>query len=237
MSPPPPSRDVRPGSGAFFDAIAPRYDLLNRILSLGIDQGWRARAVRALELPASCRVLDLATGTGDLAFALARAAPAGQVVGVDPSTGMLEIARTKIPAALGGRVQFEEGDAQDLRFADASFDAATIAFGIRNVPDRAKALREMARVVRPGGAIAILELGEPRSGLLAPLARFHVHSVVPTIGAWLSGAAHYRYLERSIAAFPPPGEFLDLMRSAGLSDPRCEPLAFGACHLFVGRVA
>ncbi|HET9929223.1 MAG TPA: class I SAM-dependent methyltransferase, partial [Polyangiaceae bacterium] len=115
-----------------------------------------------------------------------------------------------------------------------TFDGVCIAFGIRNVPDRAKALREMARVTRPGGRIAILELSEPKGGILAPIARFHVHTMVPTIGAWISGAHEYRYLQRSIAAFPPSEVFASLMQESGIDIVNVSPLTFGACHLYVG---
>jgi demethylmenaquinone methyltransferase/2-methoxy-6-polyprenyl-1,4-benzoquinol methylase len=218
-----------------FDAIAPRYDVMNRILSLGIDQRWRRATAVALELPEHGRVLDVATGTADLAIQLARTYPGVQVVGVDPSERMLELGRLKLErAGLSGQVELRAGDAQCLDFESAAFDGACIAFGIRNVPDRLAALRELSRVVKPGGHVAVLELGEPRSGLLGPLARFHVRSVVPAVGALLSGAKEYRYLQQSIAAFPAPDQFAALMREAGLEVLELRPLTFGVCQLFVG---
>jgi demethylmenaquinone methyltransferase/2-methoxy-6-polyprenyl-1,4-benzoquinol methylase len=169
------------GSGHMFDAIAGKYDLVNRVISLGMDQGWRRRAVRALQLeeraeatatqraeaiagvgvpssvPASPTVPDLATGTADLAILITRMVPGAHVIGVDPSAGMLAVARQKVAdAGLGACIDLREGDAQALDLPDRSVDAITMAFGIRNVPDRPKALREMARVTRPGGRIAIL---------------------------------------------------------------------------------
>ncbi|MDQ3036709.1 MAG: ubiquinone/menaquinone biosynthesis methyltransferase [Myxococcota bacterium] len=228
---------VRPGSGEFFDAIAARYDLVNRVMSFGIDRGWRRKTVRALGLERGMRALDLATGTADLAIETAGRHPGVEVVGIDPSVKMLAIGRDKVRArALDGRVTLLEGDAQRIDQPDASFDGITIAFGIRNVPDRDRALREMVRVGKPGARIAILELGEPRGGVLGPLARFHVHVMVPRIGALLSGAQEYRYLQRSIAAFPPAEEFAQQMRDAGMLDVRALPLTFGVCHLYVGRV-
>jgi demethylmenaquinone methyltransferase/2-methoxy-6-polyprenyl-1,4-benzoquinol methylase len=218
-----------------FDRIAARYDLLNRLISLGVDQRWRRRTVAALELAAGGRVLDLATGTGDLGLLIARTYPDVSVVGLDPSLNMLAVAQQKIARAkLEPRVQLLSGIAESLPFEDASFAGTTIAFGIRNVPDRPKALREMARVTRPGGRVCILELSEPRSGVLAWAARFHMHTVVPSVGALLSGAGAYRYLPRSIAAFPPAEEFAEMMRAAGLDVVAVQPLTFGVCHLFVG---
>lgn len=228
--------DARLGSGAMFDAIASRYDRVNRIVSLGLDQGWRRRTVAALGVPQGGRVLDLATGTADLAIAIAEAHPTADVVGSDPSRNMLAIGRTKVTARqLDGRVVLEEADAVALPYPDESFDGVSMAFGIRNVPDRPRALREALRVLRPGGRLAILELSEPRAGALAHLARFHVHTVVPTVGAWLSGAREYRYLERSIAAFPPADEFVQTIAEAGFEDARAEGLTFGVVHLYTAR--
>lgn len=238
MSPeatPNPQMNAPAGSGEMFDAIAPRYDLLNRLMSLGVDQSWRRKTVASLELRPGARVLDLATGTGDLALLIARMSPEVSIVGVDPSRNMLDIGRQKVAAAeLAHRVSLEVGRGEELPFPNASFDGVTIAFGIRNVPDRARALAEMRRVTKPGGRVAILELSEPRSGLMAPLARFHVHTVVPWLGGLLSGAREYRYLQQSIAAFPDAETFSGMMRVAGLEVLRCEPLTFGVCHLYVG---
>ena len=237
---PPTTELVAPalGSGAMFDKIAARYDAMNRVLSFGLDRGWRRRTVRALALGKAPRVLDLATGTGDLAVDLARMHPDAQVIGLDPSRQMLAIAERKLASrGLADRVTLVRGDAQHLPYRDAEMDAATIAFGIRNVPDRLAALREMARVVRPGGRVAVLELGEPRRGLLARAARFHTRHVVPRLGALLSGAREYRYLQRSIAAFPPSAEFAQVMADAGLRIIEVVPLTFGVCTLYVATPA
>lgn len=231
--------EPRAGSGAMFDRIAHRYDLLNRVLSLGIDQRWRRRTVSALGLgdrPAPARVLDLATGTGDLALLTGRREPGSQLVGLDPAERMLARAAEKVDRArLGERVRLVVGDAEVLPFPDASFDGITMAFGIRNVPDRARALCEMRRVTRPGGRVAILELSEPEGGILGPAARFHVHTVVPWLGALLSGEREYRYLQRSIAAFPPAATFAGMMEEAGLRMLQVDRLTFGVCHLYVGE--
>ena len=227
---------TREGSGAMFDGIAERYDLVNRVISLGIDQSWRKKTVRSLELQPGARVLDLATGTADLAIMIAKLHPHVTLVGVDPSEKMLEVGKKKLDVGqLNERIELQVGDAQDLKFPDRTFDGVSIAFGIRNVPNRLQGLREMARVTKAGGRVAILELSEPRGGLLGPLARFHVHSVVPTIGALLSGRKEYHYLQRSIAAFPPAAEFEALMREAGLRIVDSTALTFGVCHLYVGE--
>lgn len=222
-----------------FDRIAHRYDLLNRVLSLGIDQRWRRRTVRSLALDDSAdgaRVLDLATGTADLAILVARKHPGVRVEGVDPSERMLDRGRAKIERArLADRVRLVTGDAESLPYPDATFDGVTIAFGIRNVPDRARGLAEMGRVTKPGGRVAILELSEPGGGLLGRVARFHVHTLVPRIGALLSGEREYRYLQDSIAAFPPAAEFADMMGAAGLDMVDVVPLTLGVCHLYVAE--
>ncbi len=222
------------GSGAMFDNIADRYDLLNRLISLGIDQSWRKKTVAALQLPSPAQVLDLATGTGDLAIMIAQLHSQAEVMGVDPSVGMLGVGHKKLDkVGLNDRVRLIEGDAQQLPFDSDSFDGTTIAFGIRNVPDRARGLAEMARVTRPGGRVAILELSEPRAGIMGKLARFHVHSVVPWMGALLSGSKEYRYLQKSIAAFPPAEDFAELMDQSGLQVLQVLPLTFGVAHLYV----
>ncbi|MEO6774183.1 MAG: bifunctional demethylmenaquinone methyltransferase/2-methoxy-6-polyprenyl-1,4-benzoquinol methylase UbiE [Kofleriaceae bacterium] len=222
------------GSGQMFDRIAPRYDFVNRVLSLGLDKRWRRRVIHELALAPNARVLDVATGTGDLAIELAKAVPAGKVIGLDPSPNMLAVATLKLAKrGLEARVELIEGDAQALPQANCEIDAATIAFGIRNVPDRPRALRELARVVRPGGTIAVLELGEPKRGLFGRAARFHTRQLVPRIGALLSGRREYRYLQTSVAAFPAADEFAQIMRDNGLAVRKVIPLTFGVCTLFI----
>jgi demethylmenaquinone methyltransferase/2-methoxy-6-polyprenyl-1,4-benzoquinol methylase len=217
-----------------FDGIAGRYDLLNRIISLGLDRRWRKRMVAALELAPGSQVLDLATGTADVAFEVLRQHPQATVVGLDPSAGMLEVGQRKaVAAGLATRLELRQGRAEELPFDKDRFDALTIAFGIRNVADRAAGLGEIARVVRPGGRVAILEGSEPPKGLLGFGARLHLHHLVPRLGAWLSGGEEYRYLQASIAAFPTPEEFAEQMRTAGLQVVAIEPLTFGVCHLYV----
>ena len=224
------------GSGQMFDQIARRYDLLNRIMSFGLDRNWRRALVRSMRPTEGGRLLDVATGTADVALALAKAYPSTTVTGLDPSVGMLDVGRKKVIARNNSdRVTLIEGDAQAMPFEDSHFDSACIAFGIRNVPDRTAGLREMVRVTRPGGTVVVLELGEP-AGFMAPFARFHVHHVVPRLGALLSGNAEYDYLQWSIAAFPAVDVFAGMMRDAGLADVTIRRFAFGASNLYVGVV-
>ena len=230
------TQSPNPGSGEMFDQIAGRYDLLNRLMSMGIDQSWRRKTVAAMELPSDARVLDLATGTGDLALMIARLHPDASVVGSDPSTRMLEVGIEKVArGGLGDRVELQVGDAQALPYENDSFDGCCIAFGIRNVPDRPAALAEMARVTKPGGRVAVLELGEPSVGWLSPVARFHVRKVIPRLGGMLSGSREYQYLQESIAAFPAAEEFAEQMEASGLKVLEVKPLTFGACNLFVAE--
>lgn len=230
----------RDGSGEMFDGIAKRYDLLNRMMSLGVDQAWRRKTVEALELKTAnnsspVTVLDVATGTGDLALLVAQMSPGSSVVGLDPSAGMLDVGRDKVRGKnFERRIELIQGDGQQLPFDDNSFDGVTIAFGIRNITDRAQALREMARVCKPGARVCILELTEPKDGIMGAISRFHMHTVAPNLGALLSQKRAYRYLPQSIAAFPPPEEFCDMMTAAGLQVLRTTPMKLGIAHLYVG---
>ena len=225
------------GSGEMFNRIATRYDRLNRFMSFGLDRLWRRRLVRSLgPLAAGDRVLDVASGTADVAITVASAWPGTLITGLDPSAGMLGVGRDKVAVdGLVARIELVVGDAQALPFPDDHFAATCISFGIRNVPDRALGLREMARVTRPGGVVAVLELSEPRGGLLSPFARFHVHHVVPRLGAWLSGEREYRYLQESIAAFPPAQDFAALMTASGLAIERVQAQTLATAHLYVAR--
>ena len=225
------------GSGEMFDRIAARYDLMNQIISLGLDRGWRTALVSSLGVSAGGQVLDVATGTGDVALAIASTHEQSQVIGLDPSEGMLEVGRKKVRKRdMTEQVRLDFGDAQAMPYETDTFDAACISFGIRNVPDRVKGLSEMARVTKPGGRVCILELSEPRGSLMSPFARFHVHHVVPLLGALLSGDWEYRYLQKSIAAFPPPQEFSKVMEEARLENITTKRFLFGVAHLYIGHV-
>jgi demethylmenaquinone methyltransferase/2-methoxy-6-polyprenyl-1,4-benzoquinol methylase len=219
-----------------FAEVAPGYDRTNRALSLGIDTWWRRRAVRLTGVKQGERGLDVCSGTGDLCFALHRAG--ATVVGADFCAPMLVRAAAKAGAG-PTPPRFLAGDALALPFADDTFDFATVAFGIRNVSDPAAGLREMARVVRPGGRVVVLEFTKPRVPLLGGAYRFYFRRVLPRLGRWISGAKNdaYRYLHDSVMAFPERDDFLALMRAAGLRAPRMQLLTGGIAALYRGEVA
>ena len=209
---------------SMFDAIAPRYDLVNRIMTFRMDVRWRRRAVRSLALPAASTVVDLACGTGDLCRELVRHDL--RPVGVDLSLGMLQSARTD--AAL------VQGDALHLPFPGESVDGLTCGFALRNLVDLDGSMREMARVLRPGGRIALLEVAEPESAFLRWGHGVYFGRVVPRIGALLSDAEAYRYLPRSVAYLPPPDQLVALVQAAGFPDASRTLLSAGISQLLGG---
>jgi demethylmenaquinone methyltransferase/2-methoxy-6-polyprenyl-1,4-benzoquinol methylase len=212
-----------------FDRIAPVYDAMNRVMTAGLDLRWRRLAAHAVVRPGD-RVLDAACGTGDLAVADVRAG-AGQVTGIDFSERMLERARRKAP-----EIDWVRGDVLALPFEDAAFDAATVGFGIRNVADVELALRELGRVLRPGGRLAVLEITQPR-GALAVFYSFWFDRLVPLLGRLLPGGAAYRYLPASVKRFPSAAELAALMGRAGFEDVRFRLLGGSIVALHVGVAA
>ena len=219
-----------------FDAIAPRYDLLNRVLSAGIDQHWRARAIQSLELTGRERLLDICTGTADVAL---QAKGAQHVLGVDFAASMLAIGRDKVRAARAARrIALVRGDAARLPVRDSAADAATVAFGIRNVEHPELACAEMARAIRPGGRLAILEFGVPRLPGISTLYLWYFKYLLPAIGRVVSGnRMAYSYLPASVRSFPPPAQFLAMLERAGFVDVKAIPLTFGIVYLYVGTRA
>ena len=220
-----------------FDAIAPRYDLLNHLLSAGLDRRWREAAADALALPADAVVLDLCTGTGDLAAAVIRKAPRSTVVGVDFAGEMLRVARLKVRAlGLAARIRLVRGDAARIPLRDASCEGATVAFGIRNVAEPGLALAEIARVLRPGGRLAILEFGQPRLPGVRTLYASYFRYLLPLVGRVVSKhKSAYSYLPASVGSFPAPPEFLQMCESAGFTRMRAVSLTLGIVYLYIGE--
>jgi demethylmenaquinone methyltransferase/2-methoxy-6-polyprenyl-1,4-benzoquinol methylase len=221
-----------------FDAIATRYDFLNHLLSAGIDRRWRRRAIASLGLKGGERVLDLCTGTADVALAAASVSPPpARVIGVDFSGAMLQVGVGKVRTArLGDRIALVRGDATRIPMADASVDAVTIAFGIRNVENVHAACDEMQRVVRPGGRVAILEFAVPTLPAVRALYLWYFRRVLPLIGRLFSrhqGA--YGYLPASVGAFATPAEFVTILRSHGFRDATAVQLTFGIVFLYTAR--
>lgn len=212
---------------AMFDTIAPRYDLVNRVMTLGLDMGWRRRTVAALRLSPRSSVLDVATGTGDLCRELMAAGH--RAIGLDMSRGMLAHARTTAPLI--------EGDALRMPLPAASVDGITSGFALRNFVDLRAAFAEMARVLRPGRRIALLDVAEPDSPLLHRGHSLWFNKVVPRIGALLSDGDAYRYLPRSTAYLPPPARLQDDLRTAGFIDVKRRLLSRGLCQLITGTRA
>jgi demethylmenaquinone methyltransferase / 2-methoxy-6-polyprenyl-1,4-benzoquinol methylase len=220
-----------------FDAIAPRYDLLNHVLSAGLDRRWRDHAIEELRVPAAGRVLDLCTGTADLAIAAVRRGSAASVIGVDFAGEMLRLARQKVSTlGLGQTVRFIRGDGTKIPLATASCDAATIGFGIRNVVDPQQALDEIARVLRPGGRLAILEFGQPRVPGIRTLYSWYFRYLLPMIGRAVSRhQSAYSYLPASVGTFPSAAAFAAILAATGFSQVRAVPLTFGIVYLYVAE--
>lgn len=219
-----------------FDRIAPSYDMLNHLLSLGIDHLWRRRAVRELRKFAPKRVLDLATGTCDLAIAIAKGIEGVKVMGTDISTEMVEVGRVKVAKrGLSEQIELGIADAENLPYGEGEFDAVTVGFGVRNFTNKEQGLSEMARVLREGGVVEILELSRPTNKIFAPIFRFYFHKVMPIMGGWISGdRAAYKYLPASVDSFPAPERFVQMMREAGLQECRAIRLTFGVAYIYIG---
>lgn len=218
---------------SMFDAIAHRYDLLNRVLSFGIDQGWRKKAVDLIAPFRPTNILDVATGTADLALAAMRLQPES-IVGVDLSEEMLEVGRRKIAEAdLSDRIALQKGDAEDLGFADKTFDAALVAFGVRNFGDLRAGLKEIRRVLQPGTPLVVLEFSHPTAFPIKQGYAFYSKHILPRVGGMISrddGA--YRYLPESVAAFPDGERFMTVLRECGFVEPEWHRLTFGIASLY-----
>lgn len=217
-----------------FDNIAPAYDFMNRAMTLGIDRSWRRKVVKAATDASPRSILDVATGTGDLAIQLARAAGSASVTGIDLSEGMLAVGRRKVAeAGLDRRVTLIQGDCLALPFPDGAFDTVTVAFGVRNFEHLDRGYAEMARVLRPGGKLIVLELSVPTSPLVRPFYRLYTKGIIPLLGRLVSSDSRaYTYLPESIAAMPQGEKMLSLMREARLSSTSLRRLTLGVATIY-----
>lgn len=220
-----------------FDRIAPTYDRLNHTLSLNIDRIWRRRTVSIVAKLRPRRILDMATGTGDLALMMARRIPDARIRGVDLSEAMLDVARRKIAAqGLEDRVTLHTGDAEQPSVPAGSADVVTVAFGVRNFGDPARGLAELARALRPGGTIVVLEFSTPTAPLFGRLYEWYSHRVLPRIGGWLSHERRaYEYLPRSVDEFPQPEAFLKMLAAAGFRNCRAQSQSCGIAQIYTGQ--
>lgn len=220
-----------------FRQIAPRYDLMNHLLSANVDRYWRWRAVRRLKIDAGLPILDTCTGTGDLALAIAKQAPQDvEVIGSDFCHAMLEIARDKAAKRQGEQTSFVEADSQALPFDDEQFQCVTVAFGLRNVTDTDRGLAEMTRVCRPGGQVMILEFSRPRVPGLSQLYGFYFTNVLPRVGQMLArnDKSAYNYLPESVGQFPDYEALVERMESVGLTEVEFTPLTCGIATIYLG---
>ncbi len=220
-----------------FDRIAPRYDFLNRLLSGGIDIWWRKKAISYLKKDGPRLILDVATGTADLALETFRQIKPEKITGIDIANEMLEIGRQKIKkAGWGGQISLETGDSENLRFAENSFDAVTVAFGVRNFENLEKGLSEMRRVLRPGGQMVILEFSQPQSFPVKQLYGAYFRYVLPLVGRATSRDPRaYTYLFESVQAFPQGDEFCKILTKTGFQSPTHKRLTLGICSVYLAR--
>jgi demethylmenaquinone methyltransferase/2-methoxy-6-polyprenyl-1,4-benzoquinol methylase len=221
---------------AMFDSIAPRYDRVNRILSAGIDIGWRKKALQMLAEIKPRMILDVATGTGDLAIQAAGILHPEKIIGIDISKGMLEGGQEKIKRAnLQDIIELKLGDSETINFPDSAFDAVTVSFGVRNFQDLEKGLSEIYRVLRPGGRLVVLEFSKPRFPLIAQIYRLYMRLAAPRLAGWVSkNRQAYQYLNNSIQAFPEGKDFLSVLLKTGFKQAACKRLSFGICSIYTG---
>ncbi|MCP3929932.1 MAG: bifunctional demethylmenaquinone methyltransferase/2-methoxy-6-polyprenyl-1,4-benzoquinol methylase UbiE [Bacteroidetes bacterium] len=220
-----------------FDNIAPSYDLLNRLLSLGIDTVWRKKAIRLLKPQQPKFILDVATGTGDVALELVNQLNPDKVIGVDISSQMLDIGKEKVKKKnLDNTIQLQLGDSENLAFEDNTFDAVTVAFGVRNFEHLEKGLEEMRRVLKKGGKLVVLEFSKPRLFPFKQVFQLYFKYILPLIGKITSNDPKaYKYLFESVQAFPEGDQFLSILNKTGYKLTLCIPLTLGICSIYIGE--
>ncbi len=219
-----------------FDSIAYRYDFLNRFLSAGTDVGWRKKAIRELAALSPQYVLDVATGTGDMAILTYSMLRPQKITGIDISEGMLCIGREKVAGkGLTAHIELLSGDSETINFPDASFDGITVAFGVRNFQSLEKGLKEMLRVLRPGGKLVVLEFSRPRNIFFKGIYNLYMNIIAPSFGKMFAkNKKAYRYLNQSVQAFPERQQFINILKSAGYRDTYYKTLSLGICSIYCG---
>jgi demethylmenaquinone methyltransferase/2-methoxy-6-polyprenyl-1,4-benzoquinol methylase len=238
--------DIKPFAGeagkkeqvaGMFDSLAPRYDLVNRVLSVGIDRGWRKKAIRELQKEAPQHILDVATGTADMALLTARLLQPAKITGIDISEGMLEVGRQKVARAnLKTTIELVTGDSETINFGNHSFDAVMVAFGVRNFENLETGLAEMLRVLKPGGKLVVLEFSQPVFPGVRHLYQFYMGAVAPQVAKWFrQNKKAYEYLNCSAKAFPDRQRFVNILEKVGYTDTLFKPLSLGICCIYVGR--
>lgn len=217
-----------------FDNISHRYDFLNRVLSLGIDRNWRKRVRKAAHGHGHKFILDMATGTADLAMELSKI-PDSRIIGADISAGMLDKGRVKInKSGLTARIELKQCDSEQLPFDTDSFDAATVAFGVRNFENLQAGLTELLRVIKPGGHLYVLEFSKPRNRFFSALYWFYFKTILPAVGRMVSSSVNaYSYLPKSVEAFPEGSEFAGILQHCGGKNVIIQPLTFGVSTLYI----
>lgn len=220
-----------------FNSIAFRYDFLNRFLSAGVDVGWRKKALWQLKDLQPTTLLDVATGTGDMALMAAKMLPLEQIKGIDISNGMLEIGRQKVEkAGLSHKIELLNGDSETINFADASFDAVTVAFGVRNFEDLEQGLAEIKRVLKPGGKLVVLEFSRPKTAIAKGFYNLYMKIIAPNMGKIFSKNRNaYQYLDESIKKFPEGKNFTNILDKLGFKHTYCKPLSLGICSIYCGE--
>ena len=220
-----------------FDSIAHKYDFLNRFLSAGIDKGWRKKALRELKDIAPQNILDVATGTADVAIMAEKMYHPQKITGIDISDGMLEIGRKKIAALqLSSKIELINGDSEKIPFEDNSFEAVTVAFGVRNFSYLTIGLEEILRVLKPGGKLVVLEFSKPQASLIKPFYSLYMEHIAPWVGKTFSkNKAAYQYLNESIKNFPEGEKFTQILKQTGYSNVQRKPLSMGICTIYCGQ--
>lgn len=220
-----------------FDQIAGRYDAMNRFLSARTDIGWRKKAIRRLKKDRPRHILDVATGTADMAIMACKMLNPDRIAGIDISEGMLELGRKKVEKeGLTGKIELLSGDSETINFAENTFDAVMVAFGVRNFENLENGLAEMLRVLKPGGRLIVLEFSKPRQRAVKSLYNLYMGLVAPQVARWFrQNRQAYQYLNESAKAFPDRQLFTDILKKVGYTQTDCTPLSFGICCIYTGR--